>query len=376
MWIWHNLRGLLSFLITLPTVIGALIMGCGASGSDDDRVRVRVGGEELYLAPAGASEARVRAILPTKGSEDVSNSLGSIASDAERSLDEGVRDYLPEMATDWVIDVQFEGDPRLDPHRISDRFSPAWHERHGPMTIYALNPDTGHWTFLISADGPAQVTRLKMAWAYLDPNGEDPETPSPQVFSDREAAVRKAIGPLGAAALKVSLPPDEAADRARRLREIKSRLNYSPTLVLRAPKGGRFEGREVWDVMQCLGLKWGDMDVFHWINPGRVGDDSFFSVWTSTPPGYFLPEEIAAGKVRVGDLVFGFSAPRCSQPGQVFESMVRALQYTQNRLGGAIVDDSGSVADIEGIRRKIRSVEQEMKANGFTPGGDGALHLF
>lgn len=369
-------RGLSSLLLAPLAVIGAFTMGCGSSGPDDHRVRVRVGDDELYLAPAEESQARVRGLLPTKGSEDVSHLLGSIASDAKRSADEGPRDYLPETATDWVIDIRFEADPRLDPHRVSGLFDPAWHKRHGRMTIYGLDPETGHWTFLISADGPAQVTRLKMAWAYIDPIDEEPEIPSPRVFSDREAAVRKAIEPLGAAATKVSLPPDEAADRARRLRDLKSGLDYSPTLVLRAPTGRRFEGKEIWDVMLCLGLKWGDMDVFHWINPGRVGDDSFFSVWTSTPPGYFLPERIAAGKVRVDDLAFGFSVPRCARPGPVFESMVRALRYTQKRLGGTIVDGSGSEADIEEIRRKIRSVEQEMKANGFTPGEHGALRLF
>jgi len=176
--------------------------------------------------------------------------------------------------------------------------------------------------------------------------------------------------------LKASLGPEEAARRARWLHEFKSRLDYSPTVFLRAPKGKRFEGRDIWDVMLCLGLKWGDMDVFHWENSSGPGDDAFFSVWTSIPPGYFFPEEVAAGKVRVDDLVFGFSAPRCSQPGQVFESMVRAVEYTQKRLGGTIADEMGSQADLGQIRQKIRSVGHEMNSNGFTPGGDSALRLF
>ncbi|HSU55623.1 MAG TPA: cell division protein ZipA C-terminal FtsZ-binding domain-containing protein [Candidatus Dormibacteraeota bacterium] len=44
--------------------------------------------------------------------------------------------------------------------------------------------------------------------------------------------------------------------------------------------------------MMALGLEWGDMDLFHWVNGSDNGDDSFFRVWTSTAPGYFLPEEI------------------------------------------------------------------------------------
>jgi len=88
-------------------------------------------------------------------------------------------------------------------------------------------------------------------------------------------------------------------ERARELARSKSALNQSATLVLRAPAGNRFEGKRMWDVMLCLGLQWGDMDLFHWINRSGQGDDAFFSVSTSTSPGYFLPEAIAADQVRL-----------------------------------------------------------------------------
>ena len=220
------------------------------------------------------------------------------------------------------------------------------------------------------------MTRLKLAWDLIDPSNNPTVTPSSQVFSDREVAIQKALRPFGNPVMKASHTPDDAASRARSLRDFKSRFDYSPTLVLRTTKGKKYEGRDNWDVMLSLGLTWGDMDVFHWQNSSGHGDDAFFSVWTSTPPGYFLPEEIAAGKVRVQDLVFGFSLPRCSQPSQVFESMFRAVQYSQKRLGGTVTDEAGGEMDAEKIRRKIRSVEQEMESNGFTPGRDSALHLF
>lgn len=351
-------------------------MGCGSGGPDDKRVRVNVGGEQLYVAPAGENQARVQGILPTRGSEDVSNLLGSINSHAERQKDEDKRDYLPDMANDWVIDVRFDGDPRLDPKRVSDLFGADWRGLYGSLTIYALNPDTGHWTYLISADGPKEVTRLKISWDFIDPIDDKADLPTSHTFSSREAAVQKAVSALGVASLKASHTPEEAARRAAWLSEFKTRLNYSPALILRAPKDKKYEGKDIWDVMLCLGLRWGDMDVFHWVNRSGLGDDYFFSVSTLTPPGYFFPEEIAAGKVRVNDLVFGFSAPRCSQPAQVFESMVRAVQYTQKRLGGTIIEETGSDADLGKIRQRIRSVDQEMKSNGFTPGGGSALRLF
>ena len=209
----------------------------------------RVGNEGYYVAPAGASQTRVQGILPAKGSEDVSYLLGSITSHVERSREEGERDYLPDIATDWVIDVRFAGDPRLDPKRVSDLFGADWRKLHGGLTIFALNPDTGHWTFLISADGPKEVTRLKMAWDFMDSTGDGAELPSPQVFSARDAAVREAVRPLGMAELRVSLSPDEAARRAHWLDGFKARLDYSPSVILRAPRGKKFDGRDIWDVM-------------------------------------------------------------------------------------------------------------------------------
>jgi cell division protein ZipA len=141
-----NRRWCSILLTTLPPIFGAFTMGCGSSGSDDERVRVDVGGEEFYLAPASASQARVRSVLPTKGSEDVSHLLGAINAQAQGPTDESKRDYLPDTATDWVIDVRFDGDPRLDPQRVSDLFGTEWRRRHGGLTIFALDPDTGHWT--------------------------------------------------------------------------------------------------------------------------------------------------------------------------------------------------------------------------------------
>ena len=100
-------------LLIMLQIVGAFTMGCGSSSPKDKPQRARVGDDVLYEATSSESQARVRSVLPTKGSEDVSNLLGSINSHAERSKNRGERDYLPDMATDWVIDVRFDGDPLL-----------------------------------------------------------------------------------------------------------------------------------------------------------------------------------------------------------------------------------------------------------------------
>src|SRR5262249_26109857 len=136
--------------------------------------------------------------------------------------------------------------------------------------------------------------------------------------------------------------PDEAARQSARLLELVETCSSQPAVVLRAISEIGFGGRAIWDVMLSLGLRWGDMDLFHWENPGVPGDDHLFSVWTSTPPGYFFPEEIAAGRVHTSDLVFGFSVARTWQPEVVAESMLQAVHYAERRLVGRVLDADGS----------------------------------
>lgn len=158
------------------------------------------------------------------------------------------------------------------------------------------------------------------------------------------------------------------------LEALVTELSRDATVVLRAPEAHPFDGRDVWDVMLCLGLRWGDMDLFHWWD--EKVDDSHFCVWTSTSPGYFLPELIAEGKVQTGDLVFGFSIPRAAQPLGIFEVMVKCADYAQRRLGGAILNAEGRPFDAEREREKIRESVDRLRAAGFEPGVSPTLRLF
>jgi cell division protein ZipA len=164
--------------------------------------------------------------------------------------------------------------------------------------------------------------------------------------------------------------------RAAHLRDVHQRLDHTAGLLLAAPDGQRFDGRKVWDVLSSLGLEWGDMDCFHWKNEGGIGDDAFFSVSTSTSPGYFLPEDVIAGRVQVEDLVFQFSVPRTHAPVDVFDAMARAAGYAQKRLGGTLYDEDGDPAKVDAVRAKVDRAAQELTAAGFVPGSGPALQLF
>lgn len=128
--------------------------------------------------------------------------------------------------------------------------------------------------------------------------------------------------------------------------------------------------------MLCLGLRWGDGDLFHWNNSSDLGDDAFFSVWTSTAPGYFFPEEIAAGRVTVDNLIFGFSTPRTYKPVDVFQAMYKAAEYSRKRLGGSLLNKEGKKINPEECSNEIKMVVSVLKEKGFVTGTSSALHLF
>jgi len=136
-------------------------------------------------------------------------------------------------------------------------------------------------------------------------------------------------------------------------------------------------GMKVWDVLQSVGLRWGDGDLFHWENPSRdYGDDQLFSVWTTTDPGYFLPESIKAGEMNPDNLIFGFSIPRDADPENVFEAMVKAIKYCQKRLGGKILDQNGQPFDEASERKAVLSIIKKMNDKGIKPGSDKALMMY
>lgn len=349
--------------------------GCGDKKAPVSDLEERF--PDLYISTESESRERA-AILPTEGSEDATAVLGTIPLPTDQISVFDLKEYLPDKQTEWVITVSPATVTMMNARDVSKRFETELQELSQGLTIYGKNAETNLWTFLIATDGPSEVTELQFAWPYYARWAQNPGVTTSRMFSDRIQAVQTAITPLTPnCGIEVRVKPQDAEERSRLLSTLENRFGVDVTLCIQAPPGKTFDGREIWDVMLCLGLEWGDMDCFHWKNESGLGDDFFFSVWTTTPPGYFLPEEVASNKVHVSDLVFSFSLPRCIAPEQVFDSMYAAARYVQKRLGGVITDDAGNpINNVAPIKAEIESQTRELNELGFKPGSDAALHLF
>lgn len=361
-------------LAVLLVTIGC---GCGErEARQDPPVRVGEQGQlrvgDLEIVPHSQSQQRT-ALLPTTPSEDMRQLLGKIDLPAPKPPDTP-QDYLPDPEVEWVVDVRCDGDPRLDPQAVANAFDKDWRSAFGRCMIYGRDVQTGRWRFLLSSDGPPAVNQLKFAFDYVDVLDEDAPVTDEAMYGKRLEQLKQQMKQFGTPHVTASASPADAVARSRQLKTIHQDLDVSAVLQLRAPPGQRFDGKKVWDTMLCLGLEWGDMDCFHWPNPSGVGDDFFFSVETSTAPGYFLPEEVAAGRVNVEDLVFVFSVPRTAKPVEVFDAMSKGVEYCRSRLGGTIHAGGGS--DPAELRAQIVDVEKKLRESGLEPGASATLQLF
>lgn len=340
-------------------------------------VEVEIEGERMMLMPSSASAARAERIgLPASGSEDVSRLLAAPRVQTRNRDIVEEQDYRPNDAIDWVVDVEFKDDLVVSADAISKLFGDAWIKSHGQPQLYGWFPEEGHWTYLVSSDAPKSFSKLAFGWSLHDPLSEETVPVDASDLERFHSSVKGLAEHLGVPRVRINRSARDAARLSREIADLVSVCNREVTVVLAAPGGKLYDGRDIWDVMLCLGLRWGDMDLFHWQNGSDVGDDYYFSVWTSTPPGYFLPERIAAKHVQVSDLVFGFSIPRSPAPVMVFDSMLEAVEYAQRRLGGELHDAQGQRLDAERVRREIRAVVDTMNAGGFKPGDDCALRVF
>jgi cell division protein ZipA len=315
-------------------------------------------------------------ILPSTPSEDMSHLLVTPKSASGNFDLDAPRDYLPDPNIDWTVAVEFDSAVPVQGESVKELLDYAWLGSHGNPTVYGFSPETGHWTFVNAAGAPDSFTRLKIAWSLWDAIDEQPKDISLDDLQRFKTAAEQQLSELGDFSTKIERNGEDALAYVATLPRIVAKCDQYMTLRLVAPNGKLYSGQDVWDVMLCLGLEYGDGDLFHWINNSGFGDDLFFTVETSTAPGYFIPQRMATGKGDVADLVFVFSIPRSADPVVVFESMANAVDYAQKRLGGDIVLESGEPFDRNAAKAKIEAVVGKLQDAGFVPGESATCRVF
>lgn len=331
---------------------------------------------DYTISTASESDERAKKALPFEGSENKSDILKLNINIPEIPKEPDSIRFFGNAKYDWIITIEANSSELFHRDSVEKYISNDWRKKVMYPTVYCLPEKSNNWTYLFAGDNEANTfKKIALAWKLYDPIDEPPTIYNEKTLSKFDKLVKKRMKKLKASKLDYNFSIQEASTISNGLSSFVTQNNQWAIIVLKAEK--EFEGKEIWDVMMSIGLRWGDMDLFHWNNDNReVGDDQLLSVWTSTDPGYFFPEEIAAGNVQTEDLIFGFSIPRSVAPKEVFNVMCEVTNYAQKRLGGQILDGNGNKLDKSAELERIDLILKSLDGESIKSGIGDALYLF
>lgn len=119
-----------------------------------------------------------------------------------------------------------------------------------------------------------------------------------------------------------------------------------------------YEGNTLLKALNELGMRHGDMDIFHYC--GRHGDEEpQFRMANLLKPGYFELAEI--DNIRTHALCFLYEILPGQDNMKVYESMLSVINKVRDELGGELHDENRSVFTIqtsEHCRNRIRDFQR------------------
>ncbi len=358
---------IICFLVSSPGTKNKSVAGDSATGKPVS--------EEYFISTESQSNDRVKKLQLDVRSEDASYILdkGKLSFSHTIPATED-RDYKADLHRDWVIELTQVNSENFKKSDLEKLFDLDWRKNY-PSTIYGFSPADNHWTYVFAGDAPEAYSKIEVAIDLQEIFGSDEIPYDPKKLknypTELEAKIRSYPSPLKVVA-REAIP--HAINKAKSLVALNQEFDIEAIILLKSDN--QFNGRLAWDALQSVGLKWGDGDLFHWDNEEDFGHDQHFSVWTTTDPGYFLPERIKDGSMNPGDLGFSFSVPRSADPKNVFAVMIDVAKYCQKRLGGTILNQNEAPFNDAEEKRQLDHLIEKMKVKGLTPGSDKALGMF
>ena len=279
-------------------------------------------------------------------------------------------DIVPDLIPDDDIDdiERFRGELPNGPARVREQGDEPQPENMelnlAPPTLIDRVPEpiqTSHPEQMFDADDSepaaqrAEVREVDIAGALHTEPRERPRGPKNPAL-ERSLARRQARTGRPQRPSNVSVA--RAADAAER--EAKNSggpvLDFSveELLVLNvlAPRGTRFEGEGIVNALRGQGLRYGDMNIFHRVDPATKA--KLFSVANAVEPGTFDLADLDS--LRSPGMSFFLQLPGPDDAIGAFEDMLEAARNVMMALGGELRDENMSVLSgqtVEHMRQRI-----------------------
>lgn len=319
--------------------------------------------EGIQFVPASRSRARAEAAMP--GTSQIKPILTLIPPPADEERiepDPSVeRDYGPNPIAEFALTAPSRA--VFSPQSVGKALSAEFKGTVGNVTYYVRTP-TGRTTYLHAGGAPTEAVALIAAW-LLD--GED--------SVDFIEAAAESVGawlstrPEGFTPWHVDSAAlnRQAAAAARILAVAPEEVGL---LLLPNEAESTFDGKRVWHVLHAVGLRWGNLDQFHWDDPTDQVDSWFSAFVDDGDLGYALPEEIATGRQHFNSIFFGFEVPPTPHPKHVLQQMIRAAEAAALELNGRLLpymdsEPCNSLADLE---IAVQGAVDQLAALNFKPG--------
>jgi len=119
-----------------------------------------------------------------------------------------------------------------------------------------------------------------------------------------------------------------------------------------APKGQRFDGEGLVAALRSQGLRYGDMNIFHRVDPATKA--KLYSVANAVEPGTFDLSDLST--MQSPGMTFFLQLPGPDDAGAMFDDMLQAARNVALDLGGELRDEDLSVLtgqSTEHMRQRI-----------------------
>ncbi|MDZ7670678.1 MAG: cell division protein ZipA [Gammaproteobacteria bacterium] len=197
------------------------------------------------------------------------------------------------------------------------------------------------------------------------------ETPAPEPAAEKDSAPAPAAAPRGRRGKVADVIMPERSGRAEEPREPrrwsarkvtdetpqegrKAEADVEELIMISvlAPKGSPFTGPGLVETLRARGLRYGDMNIFHRVDP--MTRATLYSVANVVEPGTFDLADL--DEFRSPGVCFFMQLPGPEQPMDAFEDMLKVARDVAVRMGGELRDEKRSVMTgqtVEHYRQRI-----------------------
>lgn len=209
---------------------------------------------------------------------------------------------------------------------------------------------------------PAPTNKVRPNIRQAPPRAPQTEVVEPELTTAADDAAQSHVREVELAAEPiVSEPPAGKRKLHGRKREDKPAAPAVPEAApveellivnVLAPRGERFDGEGLVNALRGQGLRYGDMNIFHRVDPATKA--KLYSVANAVEPGTFDLADLA--DLRSPGMTFFLQLPGPDDAIEVFNDMMQAARNVALELGGDLRDEELSVLtgqSTEHMRQRI-----------------------